>query len=112
MLTFSAGTTGNNQLYASPVNRIRITGYWASRSLVTSPKLTIKDRLREIVSHVVFLSVMFSIDMAFWATKVRQWLWHKLGRKGDSFEDELERSMRHFAKSNFGIDVPEGVFDG
>ena len=100
-------------MYASPVNRIRITGYWASRSLVTSPKLTIKDRLRELVSHVVFLSVMFSLDVLFYATRVRQWLARRLGRASAvSFEDALERSMRDFAKSTLGIDVPAGVFAG
>ena len=55
---------------------------------------------------------MLSIDVLFWASKVRQWVALRLGRQGESFEDELERSMRNFAKSNFGIDVPQGVFDG
>lgn len=94
------------------MNRIRITGYWASRSLVTAPQLTLTGRLRELGKHLVFLSVLFSIDVLFWATQVRQWLWLKLGRKGENFEDGLERSMRDFAKSNFGIDVPDNVFDG
>lgn len=104
--------TGNNQLFASPVNRIRITAYWASRSLVNSPSLSLTQRLRELVNHLAFLSVMFSLDVLFWATKVRQWVAHRLGRKGESFEDELERTMRNFAKSNFGLDVPQGAFEG
>ena len=55
---------------------------------------------------------MLSTDVVFWATRFRQWLWHLFGLKGSSFEDELEKTMRSFAKSNFGIDVPETVFDG
>ena len=99
-------------MFASPVNRIHITAYWASRSLIDAYHASLTSRLREMFNHLIFLSVMFSIDFLFWGTRVRQWLWHKLGRKGQSFEDELERTMRDFAKSNFGIDVPEGVFDG
>ena len=48
----------------------------------------------------------------FYATRARQWVWHILGRTSQSFEDELEASMRKFAKSNFGLDVPAGVFEG
>ncbi|KAI0687937.1 ABC1-domain-containing protein [Cerioporus squamosus] len=103
---------GNNQLFGSPVNRIRITAYWASRSLVTSQELNLAQRVRELWNHVVFLSVMFSIDVLFWGTKVRQYVARRLGRRGESFEDELERTMRDFAKSNFGLDVPEGAFEG
>ncbi|RPD53409.1 atypical/ABC1/ABC1-B protein kinase [Lentinus tigrinus ALCF2SS1-7] len=103
---------GNNQLFASPVNRIRITAYWASRSLVTSHQLSLVQRIRELFNHLIFLSVMFSIDVLFWATKVRQWVARRLGRKGESFEDELERTMRNFAKSNFGLDVQQGAFEG
>ena len=94
------------------MNRIRITAHWASRSLVTSHRLPLARRLREALRHLAFLSVMLSIDAAFWATRLRQWLWHLLGRQGLSFEDELERTMRDFAKANLGIDVPQGVFEG
>ena len=104
--------TGNNQTYASPVNRIRIIGYWASRSLVTSNKLSLRRRIREAFNHLLFVSVLFTSDVIFWATKARQWIWHAFGRTSQSFEDELEASMRNFAKSNFGIDVPAGVFEG
>ncbi|EIW54588.1 atypical/ABC1/ABC1-B protein kinase [Trametes versicolor FP-101664 SS1] len=105
---------GNNQTFGSPVNRIRITGYWASRSLATSPSLGLAERARELGRHIVFLAIMFSIDTVFWATRVRQWFAARFGRLrgGDGFEDELERTMRDFAKSNFGVDIPENVFDG
>ncbi|KAI0751690.1 ABC1-domain-containing protein [Daedaleopsis nitida] len=103
---------GNNQMFASPVNRIRITGNWASRSLVTAHRLGLKERLRELANYLVFQSIMLTIDAVFLWTKVRQWTLHLFGRKGESFEDELERTMRDFAKSNLGLDVPEGVFEG
>ena len=110
MLTSSC--LGNNQTFASPVNRIRIIGYWASRSLVTSNKLSLRRRIRELFGHVLFVSVLFTSDVMFYATRARQWVWHILGRTSQSFEDELEASMRKFAKSNFGLDVPAGVFEG
>ncbi len=103
---------GNNQTFASPVNRIRIIGHWASRSLATSNTLTLRRRFRELFNHALFVSVLFTSDLIFWATRARQWLWHIFGRTSQSFEDELEASMRNFAKSNFGIDVPAGVFEG
>ncbi|EIW51448.1 uncharacterized protein TRAVEDRAFT_54565 [Trametes versicolor FP-101664 SS1] len=105
---------GNDQMFGSPVNRIRITGYWASRSLATSPSLGFAERACELGRHIVFLTIMFSIDTVFWATRVRQWLAARFGRlhgAGNGFEDELERTMRDFAESNFGIDIPENVFD-
>ncbi|KAH9889564.1 atypical/ABC1/ABC1-B protein kinase [Cubamyces lactineus] len=112
---------GNNQAFGSPVNRIRITGYWASRSLATAHThtLTPTARVRSLAQHAVFRAVMLSLDLVFWATKVRQWasrtfgwLWGAAAARGDGFEDEIERSMRSFAKSNFGVDIPENVFEG
>lgn len=72
------------------------------------------ERAREFGRHIVFLAIMFSIDTVFWATRVRQWFAARFGRLrgADGFEDELERTMRDFAKSNFGVDIPENVFDG
>ena len=103
------------------MNRIRITGYWASRSLATAHThtLTPTARVRSLAQHAVFRAVMLSLDFLFWATKVRQWasrtfgwLWGAAAARRDGFEDEIERSMRSFAKSNFGVDIPENVFEG
>ena len=52
---------GSNQSYAFPVCRIRITGYWASRSLVASHSRMLVTRLRESARHLVFLTVLFSM---------------------------------------------------
>ncbi|KZT04793.1 ABC1-domain-containing protein [Laetiporus sulphureus 93-53] len=103
---------GNNQSFGSPVNRIRITGSWASRSLTLSPNLTLAQRLKEYKNYFKFLLATFMIDLAFWANRVRQWMRHKMGLTSEGFEDELERSMRGFAKRNLGIELGPGVFEG
>lgn len=94
------------------MNRIRITGYWASRSLIEGPNLTFIGRLKAYGRFIVFMVVTYSIDVVFWTSKLRQWARLKLGLKGEGFEDELERTMRGFAKSNFGVDIAESAFQG
>ena len=102
----------NNQMLGSPVNRIRIMGNWASRSLVRNHNLSFRQRVRESLNYVGFLFVMFSIDVAFWTSKFRQWIRRMLGKESDSFEDQIERSMRGFAKDNFGVEIADDVFQG
>ncbi|KAJ8514198.1 hypothetical protein ONZ45_g8251 [Pleurotus djamor] len=105
---------GNNQAFGSPVNRIRITGYWASRSLTTMPHTSFVDRLRESWHHVIFRSIMLTLDLWFYSSKISQWVRKRLGLAWEhkGFEDELEKAMRDSAKANFGIDVPPDVFEG
>ena len=101
-------------MLGSPVNRIKITGYWASASLIASQNLTLTERAKETWHYLVFRAVMLSTDFTmFWTTsKVRQWVWRMLGRSSIGFKDELERTMRVFAKSTFGVDVAPGAFEG
>ncbi|KAF5350128.1 hypothetical protein D9756_009121 [Leucocoprinus leucothites] len=112
---------GNNQSLGSPVNRIKITGYWASKSQIRNPNLSFGQRIREWWSHIVFRGVMLSLDISFWKTKFIAWLgdvrYRLFGgddssRKKRNFEEELERNMREFAREGLGIDVGEGVFAG
>ncbi|KAG5725140.1 ABC1 family protein C10F6.14c [Termitomyces sp. T112] len=104
---------GNNQSLGSPVNRIKITGFWASRSLTQAPHLSFTQRLREWWHYLVFRSVMFSLDLAFWKNKISIWIRRHLGlRPGEGFEDEMERTMRGLAKSNLGVDVSPSAFEG
>ncbi|KAG9312628.1 ABC1-domain-containing protein [Chiua virens] len=103
---------GNNQALGSPVNRIKIIGYWASASLTTSSHLTWTERTREYWHYLVFRSVMLSIDLAFWTNQVHQWISRMLGKSSIGFEDELERTMRGIAKSTLGVDVAPGAFEG
>jgi aarF domain-containing kinase len=97
---------GNNQFLGSPVNRIKITGFWASRSLVDDPSLTFGEKVRNWGRHMIFWVVMFSSDVVFYGTKIRQWL-----GLGGGMEDELEAQMKHMA-SDMGFELNHNVFDG
>ena len=56
---------------------------------------------------------MLSLDLVFWSNKLALWVRRTVGMTpGLAFEDELERSMRGFAKSNFGMDPGPAAFEG
>ncbi|KAG1782084.1 ABC1 family-domain-containing protein [Suillus placidus] len=108
---------GNNQSLGSPVNRIKITAYWASRSLVTTHERSsyawwTRLDARELWRDVLFRTAMFSLDIVFWVSKIRQRVRALLGLTNGGFEDELERSVRGFARSTFGVEVGPGAFEG
>ncbi|KAG1734597.1 ABC1 family-domain-containing protein [Suillus lakei] len=108
---------GNNQSLGSPVNRIKITAYWASRSLVTTHERSSRAwwahlDARELWRDVLFRAGMFSLDVVFWVSKIRQRVRALLGLANGGFEDELERSVRGFAKSAFGVEVGPEAFEG
>lgn len=111
---------GNNQSFGSPVNRIKITGHWASRSQMRNTKLPFIERLKEWWHHVVFQAIMFQLDIIFWKSRFLQWFsslrarFHLGGTRkgGGGFEEELEKSMRGFAKDNLGIEVNSEMFVG
>ncbi|KAI9845873.1 MAG: hypothetical protein M1830_007481, partial [Pleopsidium flavum] len=90
---------GNNQFLGSPVNRIKITGNWASRALVESPDLSWSEKWANFGRHMIFKFVLLSSDVVFYATKVRQWL-----GIGGGMEDEMEKQMKHIAK-DFGVEL-------
>ena len=97
---------GNNQFLGSPVNRIKITGNWASRSLVDSPDLSYGEKIKNYGRHLVFKFVMFSTDVVFYTSKVRQFFGF-----GGGMEDEIEAQMKHMAK-DFGVELNHSVFEG
>ncbi|CAA7264406.1 unnamed protein product [Cyclocybe aegerita] len=112
---------GNNQSFGSPVNRVKITGYWASRAGTRHASLGVVERIREWWQHVVFRFAMFTIDIVFWRTRFVFWLREtrakfRLGgggtKENGGFEEELERTMRGFAKDNFGLEMGEATFAG
>ncbi|KAF8152294.1 ABC1 family-domain-containing protein [Crassisporium funariophilum] len=112
---------GNNQSFGSPVNRIKITGFWASRSAFRDTNLTLNERLKEWYHHLTFRAIMLSLDLVFWKSRFLMWLrdlrvrMHLGGGGAKSmggFEEELEKTMREFAKDNLGVDVAEGAFAG
>lgn len=97
---------GNNQYLGSPVNRIRITGEWASRSLVDKPDLRFHERLRSYAQHFLFKFVLFQTDLWFYATKVKQFFGYSEG-----MEDDIEAQMKHMAK-DMGVELNHSVFEG
>jgi aarF domain-containing kinase len=99
--------TGNNQFLGSPVNRIRLTGYWASRALIEDKSLGLGTRWRNRWSHLKFTFVLLLTDVAWWVARVRQWL----GR-GEGMEDEMEKQLRNIAKDTFGVELQHSVFEG
>lgn len=63
--------------------------------------------MREYYGYFVFKSVMWTVDFMFTFTRLKQW-W-KGSKDNEGFEDELEKTMRMFAKDNFGMEINEGA---
>ncbi|KAM0356075.1 hypothetical protein ACHAPU_000469 [Fusarium lateritium] len=97
---------GNNQYLGSPVNRVKMMGEWASRSLFEDPKLPLSQRLQNRWRHVIFKTVMTASDVVFYIFKLRQWL-----GLGGGMEDEMEKRMKEVAQ-DFGVELQHDVFDG
>lgn len=97
---------GNNQFLGSPVNRVKITGIWASRALIESPDLPLAEKIRNIGRHFIFRIVLFSSDIFFYFTKVRQFL-----HLGGGMEDDIEAQMQNMAK-DIGVELNHSVFEG
>ncbi|KAJ5111007.1 hypothetical protein N7532_001542 [Penicillium argentinense] len=96
----------NNQFLGSPVNRVKITGTWASRALVESPDLPLSEKIRNLGQHVIFRLVLFSSDVFFWFTKIRQFL-----HLGGGMEDDIEAQMQGMAKE-MGVELNQNIFEG
>lgn len=84
---------GNNQFLGSPVNRIKITGTWASRALVEQEGMTFGERWREYGRHLVFRMVLVGSDAVWWWSRARQWF-----GLGKGMDDDIEAGMRNMAK--------------
>ncbi|KAK5998725.1 ABC1 family protein lscO [Cladobotryum mycophilum] len=97
---------GNNQYLGSPVNRIKMMGQWASRSLFEDRNLPLSQRFVNAWRHVIFTSVLTVTDIAFYFFKVRQWL-----GLGGGMEDEMEQRMKNMAQ-DYGIELQHEVFEG
>lgn len=97
---------GNNQYLGSPVNRVKMMGEWASRSLFEDPGLPWRQRADNAWRHVLFKAVLAASDLAFYLFKVRQWL-----GLGGGMEDAMEQRMKDVAH-DYGIELQHDVFDG
>jgi aarF domain-containing kinase len=97
---------GNNQFLGSPVNRIKITGLWASRALAENKSLGFAERFRNLGSHFVFRCVLLGTDIVWWWYRLRQ-----ITGFGKGMDDEIEQQMKRMAK-DFGVELQHGVFEG
>ncbi|RVX71793.1 hypothetical protein B0A52_04192 [Exophiala mesophila] len=97
---------GNNQYLGSPVNRIKITGNWASRALAEDAQLTWSERWRFYGSHILFKVVLLATDAFWWYSWIRQ----RLGR-GKGMDEDMDEQMRKMAK-DYGLEMNHSVFDG
>ncbi len=77
------------------MNRVKITGIWASRALIESPDLPLAEKIRNIGRHFIFRVVLFSSDIFF--TKVRQFL-----HLGGGMEDDIGAQLQNMAKGYRG----------
>lgn len=90
LLTFFLG---NNQFLGSPVNRIKITGYWASRALVEDRDKSVTQRWGEFGRHMLFRFVLASTDLWFYWARFKQ----AVGL-GKGMDDDIEASMQKMAE--------------
>ncbi|KAF2787566.1 ABC1-domain-containing protein [Melanomma pulvis-pyrius CBS 109.77] len=97
---------GNNQFLGSPVNRIKITGLWASRALAESRDLAWSERWKNYVYHLRFRVVLVLSDVWFLWSQIKQVL-----GVGRGMEDDIEQRMKVLAK-DFGVELNHGVFEG
>lgn len=97
---------GNNAYMGSPVNRIKMMGEWASRSLFQDRNLPLRQRVVNIWEHLLFKTVLFLSDVAFYFFRLKQ----LLGR-GGGLEDEMEARLKDVAKE-FGVELQHDVFEG
>ena len=96
----------NNQQLGSPVNRIKITGNWASRALSEDKQLSTVTRWRYYASHLTFKCVLLVSDMYFYFSRVKQFF----GR-GKGMDDDIEQQMKTMAK-DYGVELNHSMFDG
>jgi aarF domain-containing kinase len=97
---------GNNQFLGSPVNRIKITGIWASRALVDDPNVPWRERMANYLRHITFRILLLSTDLVFWYSKLKQW-----AGVGKGMDDDIEKVMKGYAKE-MGIELNHNVFEG
>ena len=97
---------GNNQYLGSPVNRVKMMGEWASKSLYQDKNLPWQKRVDAAWRHVIFKTVMAATDVLFYFFKLRQ----LLGR-GGGMEDVMEARMKEMA-GDFGVELQQNVFEG
>ncbi|KAF2861532.1 ABC1-domain-containing protein [Piedraia hortae CBS 480.64] len=97
---------GNNQFLGSPVNRIKITGIWASRALAEDRQLATGQHWQQFGLHLATYLSLFALDVIFYLSKLKQMLGFGRGP-----EDDLEQTMKNMAQG-VGVELQHGVFEG
>ncbi|KXX82610.1 putative aarF domain-containing protein kinase 1 [Madurella mycetomatis] len=97
---------GNNAYMGSPVNRVKMMGEWASRSLFQDQNLPWRQRAVNMWQHLLFKAVLFISDVAFYYFRIKQLLGY-----GKGMEDEVEERLKSVAK-DFGVELQHDVFEG
>lgn len=97
---------GNNQHMGSPVNRVKMMGEWASRSMFEDRDRPFRERVAYMWRHAIFKTVMAASDAVFYFFKLRQLL-----GLGGGMEDEVEARMKQMA-GEFGVELQHDVFAG
>lgn len=64
------------------------------------------EKARNLGRHLLFKFVLFSSDVVFYASKIKQFF-----GVGGGMEDEMEAQMKKIAK-DFGVELNHGVFEG
>lgn len=103
----------NNQSLGSPSNRLNITARWAAAGYAqTVPPVSygVSDTFHSFISLVVFRLALSVVDLGFWLTRIRQWLYGPYASWG--FEDVLDKQFRDMARSELGVEIGDEAFNG
>lgn len=102
---------GNNRFLGSPVNRMKLTGLWASRALLEDerhrPDVGVVQRTRNALQHVLFHLVLLGTDVVFYTSKLRQWAGLGGGMEQDIKEAEEKQleQMKLMVKDVFQVEL-------
>jgi aarF domain-containing kinase len=84
---------GCNRMFGSPINRVKIFAFAASRSASVGDDLSWRGRLRGWKDHFVFWFVVTLSDLAFVAIRVKQLVTRENVQVEDVFDDHLKEVL-------------------
>ena len=80
-------------MFGSPINRVKIFAFAASRSASVGDDLSWRGRLRGWKDHFVFWFVVTLSDLAFVAIRVKQLVTRENVQVEDVFDDHLKEVL-------------------
>lgn len=85
---------GVNQMYGSPVNRVKVFGLTAVKaSSEFNVRLSLTGRLRSAASYLVFRFTLLLSDVAFYIIRLRQFLFSNAAGLEDIFEQQVTETI-------------------